>query len=411
MRIGYVMQAGVPDVRQANASGPATHVRQTVVELRRLGHDVRLVAQLGGCVWRSDDFDQFTAVYVPGLDDGVMRLAERAIRRMQVELRLPYAAWFESRRFAAACQQELKGSDLLYERMGWMAWGASLAAQRMGIPHVLEVNGDHAAEFEMLGIAPAGVQRRVAFWVTARAAKHATHTVATGEGWRRRHIERWRVDPATVSVVHNGSAMVDLLDRQQLRCYRDSGGDSQRLHLIYVGSLDRWQGLPVLLRAVSLALRRVPLKLTLAGAGPLEAELKAMAGALAVENDVVFAGHLTPRDLAARLSDADVGLSLYRGRVEYTGLKLLDYKAAGLATIATGQDGEPALIAHERTGLIVAPEDEVAVAEAIVRLAKDAGWRKEMGRRARTEAETRHRWKHTAEALEHLFARVVRRAD
>jgi glycosyltransferase involved in cell wall biosynthesis len=408
MNIGYLMQAGVPDVRYADASGPAIHVRRTVDELRRLGHRVRVLLLLDGRLWRSDDFEELTPVHVPGLDDGPRRMAERAIRRVQHDLRLPYAAWFESRRFAAACRRELADCDVLYERMGWMGWGGSLAASWMQVPHVLEVNGDHPAEFEVLGIAPRGIQRAVGFRVTGYAARRAAHTVATGEGWRRRHIERWGVDPETVSVVHNGSAVVELLERRGLRCYRDVADDAVRV--IYAGSLDEWQGLPILLRAVARAVERVRLTLTIAGAGPREHELKRMAASLRLGSRVAFAGHLRLDALAGRLGDSDVGVSLYRGRVEYNGLKLLDYKAAGLATVAAGCNGEPSLIGHERTGLIVAPDDEGAVAEAIVRLARDVGSRVDMGRRARQEAETQHRWRHTAEALEGLLGGVVRRA-
>jgi hypothetical protein len=38
---------------------------------------------------------------------------ERGSRRIQSALRLPYAGWFESRRFAEAIRQELAGADLL----------------------------------------------------------------------------------------------------------------------------------------------------------------------------------------------------------------------------------------------------------------------------------------------------------
>ena len=53
----------------------------------------------------------------------------------------------------------------------------------------------------------------------SRAARQATHTVATGEGWRHRFIERWGVNPTTVSVIENGSEVVSLLQREQLRAF------------------------------------------------------------------------------------------------------------------------------------------------------------------------------------------------
>src|SRR5690606_6329677 len=105
------------EVRHAPYDGPGTHVREVVHELRQRGHQVRLLARHEGRLWRSDDLTTFEPVVVPLLDGGPLRLLERAVRRVQYELQLPYAAFFESQRFARACQQELAEYDLLYERM------------------------------------------------------------------------------------------------------------------------------------------------------------------------------------------------------------------------------------------------------------------------------------------------------
>ncbi|MCA9969265.1 MAG: hypothetical protein KC425_03570, partial [Anaerolineales bacterium] len=104
MKIGYLMQAGVPDMRVAPLSGPAVHVQQVCAELRRLGHDVRLVARFDDGIWLSDDLQQYRPAPATWLDSGLPRLLERVIRRVQATLRLPYAALFDSLRFAAAAR-------------------------------------------------------------------------------------------------------------------------------------------------------------------------------------------------------------------------------------------------------------------------------------------------------------------
>jgi len=408
MRIGYIMEAGVPDVRAAGASGPAAHVRCTISELRRLGHDVRLVAQYGREIWQSDDLEHFRRVQVPGRDDGPMRAVERVTRRLQWTFGLPYFAYFDTRRFAAACAMALGPCDLLYERMGWMGLGGGLAARRLGIPHVLEVNGDHLAELTMLGEAPGGIQRRVSMWLMRGAAQRATHAVATGEGWRAQHVLRWRVNPARVSVVDNGSELVDLLERDQLRCFSVNDHARSPLRLAYVGSLDPWQNVALLLAAAAKVMATgVDLHITLAGTGPQEDAFKQMAASLQLGGRAVFTGYLAPARLAEHLSACDVGVCLYSGRREYRGLKLLDYKAAGLATIATGAHGEPRLIEDGRTGVIIPPDDEAELCSAIARMAATRAETSAMGRRARLEAEARHRWHHTAQQLSHLFERIV----
>jgi hypothetical protein len=118
LKIGYLMQEGAANVRKNPFSGPSTHVRQVILELKNLGHEVRLIAKLDGAIWRSDNLVDFEPVQTPWLDRGPLNWLERGVRRVQAILRLPYCTFFESVRFAAACCQELEGYDLLYERMG-----------------------------------------------------------------------------------------------------------------------------------------------------------------------------------------------------------------------------------------------------------------------------------------------------
>ena len=101
------MQAGVPDVRTQSLSGPASHVIQVIRNFQELGHQVCLVANFGGQIWKSNDFEVFEPITVRWIDNVIFQRFESVVRRLQSELRLPYAALFESIRFAQACCQEL----------------------------------------------------------------------------------------------------------------------------------------------------------------------------------------------------------------------------------------------------------------------------------------------------------------
>jgi glycosyltransferase involved in cell wall biosynthesis len=111
--------------------------------------------------------------------------------------------------------------------------------------------------------------------------------------------------------------------------------------------------------------------------------------------------------VADYLAQADIGVAPYCGWMEYSGLKLFDYKAAGLAIIASGQNGQPATIKHGTTGLIVPPCDEGSLCEAICQLAEDEELRLKMGKAARVEAEQIHGWDHTTALLEGEFNQIL----
>jgi hypothetical protein len=91
--------------------------------------------------------------------------------------------------------------------MGWFGYGGGIASRWLKIPLILEVNGDHLSEFEMLGLAPVGMQRNFQLF-DALGYKTSSPRVATGEGWKQRFIDRWGGDPDRVSVVENGSEFV-----------------------------------------------------------------------------------------------------------------------------------------------------------------------------------------------------------
>ncbi|MBW7886351.1 MAG: glycosyltransferase family 4 protein [Caldilineaceae bacterium] len=329
------------------------------------------------------------------------------MRRIQAELKLPFAAFFDSLRFAMACRQALGPVDLLYERMGWMGYGGALASRLLNVPLVLEVNGDHYAEFEALGIAPRGAQRMLSMAVTRYAARRAALVVATGEGWRRRFIERWHVDPARVAVVENGSELVDVLARAELRAFQGAVLATP-VRLVYVGGFEPWHGIGVLLDAVAQVVAQgTPLNVELIGKGSEEAHIRRRIADLKLADVVELSGYLDASALAQRLAQADIGLSPYCGRVEYSGLKLLDYKAAGLAIIASGAGGEPAVVRHGESGLIVPPCNVDALAAAIGKLAADRQLCQRFGQTARQEAEQLHSWSHTAQELDALFRGLV----
>ncbi len=405
MKIGYVMQEGSPDVRCRPLSGAANHVVKIYHELQALGHDLRFLARYDGHIWRSEDLKTFEPVQVQGIDHGWRRQVERGVRGVQFRLKLTYANWFESQRFAGAICQELGDRDLLYERLFWMSYGPGLAARRLRIPLVFEVNnGDYLTELERLGVAPQGFQRWLAVQIMRRAVRRGDYVVATGDGHRKRFLELWGADPARVVTVENGSEIPSLLDRQQLRCFQDTPGPDEPVTIAFVGAFEPWHGILILLPAFAQVAAQIPnVRLVLIGSGTLQEQIVERIRQLGLQDQVELTGQLDIHQVAQRLAGADIGVAPYCGWIEYSGLKLFDYKSAGLATVASGKEGQPATLAHGLTGWIVPPCDESALAQALLRLVNDRELARSIGRAARLQAERQHTWQHTAEQLDRIF--------
>lgn len=407
MKIGYLLQQQ-EDLFTPPFGGPANHARHIVSALQELGHEARILANHHGQIVAADTLSDYRPVTVSWLDRGPARWLEKGARRLQYELQLPYAALFESLRFASACRQELNDCDLFLERMSWVSYGGALASRWLNIPLVLENNGDHLADLEAKGIAPRGWQRRISFWGMGWAVKQAAHVVVSGEGWRDQFLARWPVEPARVTTVENGTILLRLLPRERLRAFREEGASKTPVTLVYLGGFTPWQGVPVLLRALAQA-RAVNenLCLLLIGDGEGRAGAEQLAAELGIAGAAIFTGRLEAKDYAPLLAQADVGVAPYCDWPEFSGLKIFDYKAAALPVIASGQNGRPASVQRQQSGWIVPPGDQEALCQAILTLAANAPLRRRLGRTARLQAEDNHDWLHTAGRLEEIFQTLV----
>ncbi len=382
-------------------------MREVVRELTALGHQVRILARLQGRLYVGDDLEQFRPIRVAAADEGPFRLLERIVRRTQTTLRLPYLNLFESRRFADACCQELGDVDLLYERFSWLGLGGGMAARRLRKPLILEYNGDPLHDLSARGFAPRGIQGWLADRQAGTAVAQAAHVVASGEGWKRQFLEKWNYPSECVSTVENGSALVRILPRTQLRSFQTAARGSA-VRLVYLGAFYPWHGVEILLRAVhQLVGQGMPLHLQLIGAGDGFEAAQQLTHGLGLQGLVDFPGHMAPAEFGPALASADIGLSPYCGWREYSGLKILDYKAAGLAIVASGEGGQPATIRHGQTGWVVPPCEVEPLAQAIARLAADPGMRARLGQAARLEAEQIHGWDHTARELDRILRHAV----
>jgi glycosyltransferase involved in cell wall biosynthesis len=173
---------------------------------------------------------------------------------------------------------------------------------------------------------------------------------------------------------------------------------------VTVGRLSVEKGQRVLLAALKRARESgAELSLRCVGGGPLEEALRREAMALGLSPHVEFTGWLSPSQVSAHLADADAFVS--SSFAEGIPLVLMEAMAAGLPCIATSVGGVAELVVHGESGLLVAPADDLRLAESMITLAGDAVLRARLvaGGHARLAADFDLR-RNVAE-LAHAFAR------
>ncbi len=142
------------------------------------------------------------------------------------------------------------------------------------------------------------------------------------------------------------------------------------LQLVYIGRLAREKGLYEALQGLRLAHELgVDARLAIAGGGPEEARLRRYAHALGISTRVAFTGPVFGADKVRLLEGAHAMLlPSYAEGLPYA---LLESMAAGVPVIATPVGAIPDVMTDGIHGLLVAPRDGKAIAEALAELARD----------------------------------------
>jgi glycosyltransferase involved in cell wall biosynthesis len=127
-------------------------------------------------------------------------------------------------------------------------------------------------------------------------------------------------------------------------------------------------------------------RLIIAGEGSLLDELRRHADELAVTKSVTFAGAVDTESVAGLLAEADV--FCFPSRWEGQGNALLEAMASGCPVVAS--DIAPIREVLGDAGILVTPEDPVALAKGLRRVAEmSESERADLGRKARVRAENR----------------------
>src|SRR5690606_32738410 len=149
-----------------------------------------------------------------------------------------------------------------------------------------------------------------------------------------------------------------------------------------VGNFTPKKDQATLLRAVAALAGDAAPTLVLVGLGPLEGELRALAGELGIERRVVFAG--SRDDVFELLPGFDA--FVLSSRFEGLPIALLEAMATGVAPVATPVGGIPEVITDGVDGLLVPPGDPDALATALGKVLRDDALRADLGARARERA-------------------------
>jgi glycosyltransferase involved in cell wall biosynthesis len=165
----------------------------------------------------------------------------------------------------------------------------------------------------------------------------------------------------------------------------------------FLGSLNASKGLDTLIAAATKLAEKRPIRMAVAGDGPLRRELVRAASTGAAP--IAVLGHLPTSDVPGFLAAVDVlAVPSYDEGLPRV---VLEAMAMCVPVVASSVGGIPEAVDHERTGLLVRPGDRDALVAALDRLLDDPGLGSKLAsagrRRVLDEFEARSGWRRLAE--------------
>lgn len=339
--------------RTASKDGQAVHIEEMIAALRKLGHEVRVVAPAGGEEGR-----------MGGGVGWVQRLRNGLPRAVYELLELAYSG-VAYRRLAAAAV-EFK-PDVIYERYNLFLLAGLMLKRRRGIPLLLEVNAPlvHERSLHSGGLSLKALAR----WAEGRAWRGADYvlpvTRVLGE-----HVRAYGVPESRIVVIPNGINEAHFAAALAPEQAKESRGLAGKLVLGFTGFVRDWHGMDKVIRWMAMPAAPVHAHLLIVGDGPVRSALEQLARELGIASRVTFTGVVHRDQVPDWVASFDIALQ--PAVVPYASpLKLMEYLALGKAVVAPCTPNLCEVLSDGDNALLFDEKDSDGLEHALARLCAD----------------------------------------
>ncbi len=275
------------------------------------------------------------------------------------------------------------------------AWQLVRAMRRLR-PAIVHAHDPHAVALAALALSMGGFDPRPPLVASRRVDFHLRDNAFSR--WKYRQVDRFicashlvarllvqdGIDPARVVTVHEGIDLAKVDAASPANLHQDLWLPHQAPIVGNVAALVPHKGQRHLVDAAARVVQKVPdARFVICGEGELRGALAHQIRQRHLERHVLLAGFRQDVLSVHKAFDLFVMSSVTEG----LGTSILDAMACGKAVVATAAGGIPEVVVDDVTGLLVPPRDDVAMAEAIVRLLREPNRRARLGAAGRRRVE------------------------
>jgi len=362
--------------------GPSHHVRQFAEAVKSLGHSISV-----------------HAMNLAPTENGSTR---NRVRNTLKGMLSPYLhelkelAWNPRYILRESAIVRAEQPDVLLTRHHFLTASCLVVAKQTGKPLVLEVNApacESATYFDEYFHIPF-----VGEYLERLTVQGAAQVVVVSDALRSHIAKHHDVHTEKLTVSHNGVDCDKFHPGISGSAVRDRFGLQGKKVIGFVGSLYRWRGPDLLIEIAKRLAQDQTTAFLLVGDGDEWKVFRDQLLSLKLQNSVVFAGRVDHEVLPQFLAAMDVAL-LPDSTFYMSPLKLFEYMAAGIPTVAPRYDAIEEIISHGETGLLFRPADPESATRCITLLLNDPEKRKEMGLAAVRHVTKNFTWRANAERV------------
>jgi glycosyltransferase involved in cell wall biosynthesis len=272
------------------------------------------------------------------------------------------------------------------------------------VPLLFDCQGSLSTELIDHGLFARGsLPHRLFRWLEGVINRRADLIITSSSAGARGFTTEWGIGPERVSALIDGVNTDEFRPFDRLAVRAELGLPAGVPIVAYLGLLNRYQGLDLLLEAIQL-LSDAGVAAHFLIMGFPDAAYRQRSQELGIADRITFTGRVDYGQAPRLLSAADCAVSPKISLTEANG-KLFNYLACGLPTVVFETPVNREILGDD--GVYAAFGDASALAMAIRLLLADSERLADLGRRSRERAVTEHSWAKRGEQLEGIYARMM----
>ena len=380
MRVCFVSRRFFPAI-----SGMSVYALNLLRELVAAGHDVTMISQ-----YRGDAFGR--RVYGGGPPPDVPGVRVVGLEQLGEQDGGDFERDVDAMVQAIMAEHARSPFDVLHAQYGYpCGWATLLAAQRLGLPSVVSIQGGDGH-----WVGSCCETHRLAM---VRVLDHANAVLIGCDSFRNEVVERLGTDPARFTIVPGA------VDTGRFTPGPTVPDDVPVL--LYHGRVDARKGVLDMLQAVA-AMEEDRFRLLISGIGPTFDETAATIDRLGLSDRVQMMGYVDYEDVPEVYRRAHVFVSpTYAEGFSNT---ILEAMASGLAVVSCRSVGVVDCIRSGENGLLTEPGDVPALTAALQSVVRDAALRRQLAAAALEECRAVYSWEKVGRQIMDVYAAVAGQA-